>query len=126
MPQVRPSENPPRCEDKKARRPENYLPADEDLLAIVRRRPLISVRELCAELWPVLPWLPETPDGDSITRNLWIFPAGQGTVRKTAAQWLLEQMQRLVIQGHVRFAPYRGDQATSGHREGGLSYVIPV
>src|SRR5947208_1011723 len=68
-----------------ARLPENYLPTDEEIISIVAARPGVSLRELCCELWPGLPWAPTTPSGDSATQDLRVFPAGKGTERRTTA-----------------------------------------
>ena len=93
------------------RLPEDYLPTDEELIALVEARPGASLRELCGELWPALPWAPLTGSGDSVTQDLRVFPAGKGTTRRlTTADWLLDKMQRLVAQGRLRFGPQRRDE----------------
>lgn len=104
------------------RLPETYLPTDDDLLAIVRRRPCLSLRELCGELWPELPWKPAVPDGQSASEMLRVLPVDGGNACQTPAQWVRERLQDLVARGRVRLGPRRRDESDL---EAALSYVIP-
>jgi hypothetical protein len=53
-----------------SRLPEEYLPTDDELIALVRQRVRLSLREISNRLWPMLPWRPLTPSGDSVTQDL--------------------------------------------------------
>src|SRR5690349_7227049 len=90
---------------EEVRLPENYVPSDGDLISIVSRQQQISLRELCAEVWPGLPWT--APCGRAsavgVTRE-WPLQLGPGSVgnrsiRLTAACYLMDRMQGLVIRG---------------------------
>jgi hypothetical protein len=105
-----------------SRLPEDYLPSDDELVALVRAQPLLSLRELAAKLWPALPWRPLTPSGDSVTEDLRVFPAGKGTKRQTTAEYLRDRMQDLVLQRRISFGPLRRDEAD---REAQVAYVCP-
>lgn len=104
------------------RLPEDYLPSDEELIELVREHRLVCLRELAALLWPALLWRPLTPNGDSITGDLRVFPSGRGTKRQTTAQYLCDRMQDLVVLGRLRFGPARRDEAD---KEAQVSYVCP-
>lgn len=76
------------------RLPENHFPGPRELLAVVIRRPGISLRELCGELWPDLRWRGLRRADDSAAERI----RGNG---KTAADTVLETMMVLVSQGEV-------------------------
>lgn len=104
------------------RLPETYLPSDQELLAIVRRKPCLSLRELCAELWPTLPWKKGSLSAVSATETLRVLAVDGGNSCLTPSQWVRERMQDLVIRGLVRLAPRRREEEDL---EGQLSYVVP-
>lgn len=111
------------------RTPYNHVPSDEELVAIVRR-PGLSLRELCEEVWPTVPWRRPLEEGDSVTETIyeWQVPprpgsAGNRVERLSAAAWLRDQMQALVVQGFFRFGPLRKDEAD---REAQVSYIAPI
>lgn len=107
------------------RLPENYLPSDDDLISIVRRRPNISLREICDEVWPDLPW----SGTESATVRVWEWQIpprpgvpGNRVQRATAAHWLRDRMEVQVMLGAARYAPRRRDECDP---LASLSYFIP-
>jgi hypothetical protein len=84
------------------RLPENYLPSDEELLDVVRRHPGLCLRELCAKLWPALPWSTEGPGGVSACDSpvAWPLPLQRGAIGNrsetaTPAQWVRRPLGQL-------------------------------
>ena len=97
------------------------LPSDEELLAVVRERPLLSLRELAGALWPGLPWLPAAPGGDSAAEAPRTFAGALGAERMTAAAWLRRRLLALVACGAVRLGAFRRGEPLAA----GLTYYVP-
>ena len=105
------------CAIARARTPESYKPSDADLLRIVRERPCVSLRELAAITWPGLPWTCKGGGGDSARDR---HRPSLGAL--TAAAWLREHLQELVILGPLHFV-HRRDEADM---EAQIGYVDPI
>lgn len=108
--------------------PEAHVPSDRDLLAVVRRRAGVSLREVCAAVWPDLPWAPAAGRDSATDRvRTWQAPMGRGRCgnrleQLTAAAWLRERLAELVEAGQLRHAPRRRDEVDLA---ASLSYAVP-
>jgi hypothetical protein len=71
------------------------VPTQEDVLSVLRRRGCLSLRMLCAELWPHLRWRPLLSAEDSIAEG--ILPDGS-----TRAGHAWECLGDLLQEGRVR------------------------
>lgn len=110
------------------RRPGNHVPSDKELFDSVLRRPLVSLRELCAEVWSGLPWT-AAPGQDSASGTVYAWPmplgigaVGNRTMKLTAARYLMDRMQDLVIRGFVCCGPFSRDRP-QGDLAGGITYM---
>ena len=107
-----------------ARTPRTYRPTNRDLYNLVARRPFLSLRGLCAELWPTVPW-------SSLTEDL-CYPIPQRewqharTGLMTAAAWIRDRMQDLVSRGALSYGPRRRDEEDVQGQECYLALVAPV
>ena len=102
--------------------PDLSLPCDEELLTAVRGQPGISLRELCAIIWPALPWLPAEPAGDSATEWPRHMPDAAGALQlTTAGVWLRDRMRGLMARGLVRLGDFRRRDPLLA----GLTYFVP-
>jgi len=107
--------------------PDHYIPDAARLLDLVRRRPNVSLRELCALCWPDLPWSPAA-GRDSATGRVRRWQAsytgcGNRTEEATAAAWLRDRLAELVEAGELRHGPRRRDEIDL---LAALSYVAVV
>lgn len=100
----------------KLRTPSASVPSAAELLAVVRRRPGASLREICAAVWSDLPWT-GAAGGDSATGKVraWQAPMGRGRSgnrleQLTAAAWLRERLAELVEAGQLQHGPRRRDE----------------
>jgi hypothetical protein len=84
------------------------LPAPEQVLDLVRQWPGVSLRQLCALLWPDLSW------EDAIGR-----PGAAGS--EPPALWLRQVLRELLRANRVQLGPYQRDQPGLA----GLTYLIP-
>lgn len=82
--------------------PEAHPPTAETLLTIVQRRGQISLRGLCGEMWPDLPWYPHQSRDDSATKRI----RANGM---TAAQSVKLLMSGLAATGLVEIGVCRGE-----------------
>jgi len=95
--------------------PSVYIPTAEDLIAVVRRRPGASLRELCAVLFPDTAWS-ACGGCDSMQRvREWQAPIGAGRpgnrlVRMSAAEMIRDMLADLVAVGRLRYAQRRRDE----------------
>lgn len=90
--------------------PESYQPLDHTLLETVarlcRRSPCASLREVCGVTWGDLAWAGAV-GADSATGRTRTWTGGE---RTTAAVWLLQRLERLVLLGALRHGPRRRDE----------------
>lgn len=115
MPYVFPSEN------RRPHPPDLRIPTDEELLVVAGARPLLSLRELCRELWPDLSWASAVPGGDSAAETLRTFGCALGPERMTAAAWVRQRMLALVARGAVRLGVFQRGEPL----EAGITYYLP-
>ena len=116
---------------EEVRLPENHVPSDAELVSVVLSRRLVTLRELSKEVWPDLPWTAAPGLGSAVGEmRTWPVALGPGTIgnrsmRLTAACYLMDRMQDLVIRGAVRCGPVRRDLMQECPA-GGLTYVSAV
>ena len=107
---------------RKLRTPDAHVPTAAELVALVKRSPGASLRELCAALWPDLAWAGGN-GADSATARTRIWPGPGGRAQEaTAAVWLREQLAALVEAGELAHAPRRRDEVDL---LAALAYVVP-
>lgn len=78
----------------------DFLPDEEDVLGVLRRRGCLSLRAVCEELWPGLRWRPLYEGEDSVSE-------GRETTR---ALWVWQVLGRLIAQGGVQVAGQDPDE----------------
>lgn len=86
-------------------------PSDDAILGAVRALRRASIRALCGELWPELPFLPLLPGQDAArgARFAWRYdpplPDGRTLAFEAPAEWLFSRCEALVRSGRLRPAP---------------------
>ena len=96
------------------RQPPLQVPTPAEITGVVRRlcavRHCVSIRDLCAALWPALPWLPKVPGEDNArcTARWWpIDPPlldGRRAWETSCADWLWCELEALVKAGKLAHA----------------------
>jgi hypothetical protein len=84
------------------------LPSSEQVLDLVRQWPGVSLRQLCALLWPELSWAEASG-----------WPGAAGG--EPPALWLRQVLRDLLKANRVQLGPYQRDQPGIA----GLTYLIP-
>lgn len=100
--------------------PQLDLPTGEEIVEAVRWRPMVSLRELCAEFWPAMPWRGDDDSAADTVREFTLAAPRRVEV-VTVAHWLRDRLQDLVINGVLDFAPRRRDEPDL---EAQLAYVV--
>lgn len=93
---------------------ERAAPSPGQILELVRQWPGISLRQLCALLWPELSW----EQASQVARDGPVPGVPPGV---PPALWLRASLSELLSSGQVQLAPAR--RAAPGIA--GLSYLIP-
>jgi hypothetical protein len=108
-----------------ARPTRDFLPDEHDVLGVLRRRGCLSLRAVCAELWPDLRWRPLYDGEDSMSEG-----TTQGAHGLTRALWVWQVLGRLIAEGGVQVAGQDPDEVDTlaavsfellGRREGQAS-----
>lgn len=85
-----------------------HLPQDEDILGVLRRRGCMSLRALCAELWPDLRWRALfAGEACVVEEDL----AETGGISR--ALWVWQVLGRLVALGKIQVAGHDPDEVDS-------------
>lgn len=100
------------------RTPETYVPTDDELMVLVRGRPLISLREICGSLWPGLPWRSASLGIASATSPSYTLKDLSADEPLTPAAWLRRRMLGLVARGAIRLGAFRRGEP----QEAGITY----
>lgn len=90
------------------------LPSDDDILALIRQEPGISLRQLAALLFPDLSW-----------HDVTLAPGPPDAGAPSLALWLRDRLRALLAQGLVQVAPSRPGLAPSSGPLADLRYLVP-
>lgn len=96
--------------------PDTFIPSDEQILDVVRRRPGASLREIAAAIYPDTAWRSSGGGADSMERvREYPAPLGPGRpgnrlLRMGAGEYLRDRLAELVEAGALRHAPRRRDE----------------
>ena len=96
---------PPR---RRIRTPEHVLVTQEQLVEVIRQKPGITLRALCAKFWDGLAWAPSrgatTPSATG-TIYQWSELEGGAGATATAADWLRDTLGDLIVRGLIEHGP---------------------
>lgn len=84
------------------------MPEDEDVLGVLQRRGCLSLRAVCAEIWPHLRWRPLFVGEACVAEEALAEAEGM-----TRALWVWQALGRLVAAGRLQVVGQDPDEVDS-------------